>query len=141
MMTIISKNPILKHFSARAIQTSRESNSEALVMLLPTSFLTLANPLRLYAAKKHKRVKRTIAQKGVFQDLPYLKIEKMEGGKFKVIGHEGRHRTSYLPILYPDQISRMPVRFIPIGFDISEIVGSRVRVEAQKGTKTLEIKF
>lgn len=141
MMTIISKNPILKHFSARAIQTSRESQYEALVMLLPESFLTLANPLKLYAAHKHKRVKRTIAQKGVFQDLPYLKIEKIDGDKYKVVGHEGRHRTSYLPILYPDQVSRMPVRFIPIGFDIKEILGKRIKVEAQKTKILMEIKF
>ncbi len=142
-LIVVCANPILKHFDQRAIQTSRQSKQETLAMLNPQTFLTLANPLRKYAAEKHRRVKRTLFQNGVFQDLPYLKIEETkEENVYKVIGHEGRHRTTYLPLLYKESTTnKMPVRFLGIGFDISTLFGKIVTVEAQMGTKRLQIKM
>lgn len=140
MAKVIVSNPLLKRFDQVAIQTSRQSTAESLVMMNPQNFLKLANPLRKYAHEKHKRVKKTLFQGGKFKDLPYLKIEK-RGEVFKVIGHEGRHRTTYLPLLYPEGSVKMPVRFIAMNFEASEYFGKWVTIEAQMGSEKLKIRL
>lgn len=110
-------------------------------MMNPKNFLKLANPLRKYAAYKHKRVKRTMFQGGKFQDLPYLKIEKRKDGTFKVVAHEGRHRTSYLPLLYPEKTAKMPVRFIAMNFKAEDYFGEWVWMEAQMGNEQIRIRL
>lgn len=134
-------NPLLKEFNQTAISTSRKSKKESLVMMDPRNFLSLANPLRKYASYKHKRVKRTMFQGGKFYDLPYLKIEKRDDGTFKVVAHEGRHRTSYLPMLYPEANAKMPVRFIAMNFNAQDYFGKWVEIEAQMGSTQLKIRL
>lgn len=136
-MRITISNPITDLYNKNALEKSRKSNVESLVWMKPKTFLNLASPMRKYAAEKHQRVRRLISERATIEDLPYFKVEHVEGTTFKVVAHEGRHRNTYMNIAYGEHL--MPVRIIPIGFDINDYRRQRITLIAQQSEQRIQL--
>lgn len=76
-----------------------------------TTFLGLAEPIPKDDAKRHSSIKEfkeeVLAGKKCNWDIPCLTIRKNEDERWKVVGHDGRHRAILLKEL---GYSEMPVR-------------------------------
>lgn len=136
-MRIIIKNPITDLYNKNALEKSRASKVESLVWMKPQTFLNLASPMRKYAAEKHQRVRKLIGERAQIEDLPYFKVEHVEGTTFKIVAHEGRHRNTYMNIAYGEHL--MPVRIIPVGFDINEFRRMKITLIAQQSEKRIQL--
>lgn len=136
-MQITIQNPITKLYNKKALEKSRKSEFESLVWMLPETFLNMASPMRKYAKEKHQRVRKLLSERAEIIDLPYFKVEHVEGTTFKITAHEGRHRNTYLNIAYGKHL--MPVRIIPENFDISEFRRQKVTLIAQQSEKRIQL--
>jgi hypothetical protein len=136
-MRITIQNPITKLYNKRALEKARTSDFESLVWMKPQTFLNLASPMRKYAKEKHQRVRKLLSERAEIVDLPYFKLEHLEGKTFKITAHEGRHRNTYLNIAHGDHL--MPVRLLPTNFDMDDFRRQTVTLIAQQSEKRIQL--
>lgn len=104
-----------KYFDPRKVQAaeqeSRDRKSrETLVYMTPKQFLELASKRFTQDQEKLSTIRGVIKSNKPLSDVPYLKTEHVRGFDFKVIGHEGRHRSIVLDTV--NSSYKMPVRII-----------------------------
>jgi hypothetical protein len=74
-------------------QASSLKSRETLVYMTPEQFLKLAEPLPMgRKGTDTEELEKVIENKG-FRDVPYFKTTHRGNLEFKIIGHEGRHRS------------------------------------------------
>jgi hypothetical protein len=95
----------------QAEQEAKDFKSrETLVYMRPRDFVKLAPTLSSVTSLITEDLVTLIEDDGKFRDIPYFKTEMISKKVFKIMGHEGRHRS--LAFLHLNMKGNIPVRLI-----------------------------
>lgn len=113
--SLIAGKTLLDKFDSRAVNFALKDHNDLksrsrVIFMRPEIFLSLADPLTYRDNFKLNRIEGLLDSDTKIADLPLLVTVSVTHLVFRVVGHEGRHRSVVFARRYPDKLMPVVIR-------------------------------